>query len=66
MSTLSFKTFCIESYAAHTGRRGDEIYGLFKREGLLKLLDEDYEDLHGMGREYLMSFFDEYLEGGAA
>ena len=38
---------------------------LFDRTGLLKLLDEDYEDLHGMSMEYLMQFFDRYLEGAA-
>ena len=28
--------------------------------------DEEYEDLHGMGMEYLMAFIDDYLKGGAA
>ena len=64
MSELSFKTFCIEYYSDHTGRPGDEIYRLFKESGLLNLLKRDYEDLHGLGMEYLMQFFDEYLEGG--
>lgn len=36
---------------------------MFLKEGLLELLDSDYEDLHGMGMEYLMQFFDEYLGG---
>ena len=63
MSTLSFKAFCIEYYAAHIGRPSNEVYALFEQTGLLKLLDEDYEDLHGMGMEYLMQFFDRYLEG---
>lgn len=50
----------------HTsGGPGNEIYALFDRTGLLKLLDEDYEDLHGMSMEYLMQFFDRYLEGAA-
>ena len=31
---------------------------------LLDLLDSDYGDLHGMGMEYLMQFFDEYLGEG--
>ena len=48
MSTLSFKAFCIEYYAAHIGRPSNEVYALFERTGLLNLLDEDYEDLHGM------------------
>jgi len=66
VSKLSFKTFCIEYYAAHTNRPSNEIYALFAKEGLLDLLDQDYEDLHGMGWEYLMQFFDSYLKGGAA
>ena len=60
MSTLSFKAFCIEYYAAHIGRPSNEVYALFERTGLLKLLDEDYEDLHGMSMEYLMQFFDRH------
>lgn len=65
MSTLSFKAFCIEYYAAHIGRPSNEVYALFERTGLLNLLDEDYEDLHGMSMVYLMQFFDRYLEGAA-
>ena len=30
MSTLSFKAFCIEYYAAHIGRPSNEVYGLFE------------------------------------
>lgn len=66
MSTLSFKAFCLEHYAAHTGRPSNQVYDLFRREKLLDLLDSDYEDLHGMGKEYLMHFFDEYLKGVSA
>ena len=58
MSTLSFKAFCIEYYAAHIGRPSNEVYALFEQTGLLNLLDEDYEDLHGMSMEYLMQFFE--------
>ena len=28
MSTLSFKAFCIEYYAAHIGQSSNEVYGL--------------------------------------
>lgn len=61
MSKLSFKTFCIEFYARHIGKTGPEVYALFERSGLLRELDADYEDLHGMGMEALMQLFDEYL-----
>ena len=66
MSRLSFKAFCIEYYSQHINKPSNEVYLLFKREGLLLLLDEEYEDLHGMGMEYLMAFIDDYLKGGAA
>ena len=61
MSKLSFKTFCIEFYAEHTDTDSTEIYARFHDNGLLELLDTDYEDLHGMSMEYLMQFFDEYI-----
>ncbi len=61
MSRLSFKAFCIEYYAEHINKTGKEVYEIFKKEKLLQLLDSDYQDLHGMGLEYLMQFFDEYL-----
>ncbi len=61
MSRISFKTFCIEYYADHIGETSEKVYEMFKREKLLEMLDEDYEDLHGMGMEYLMKYFDEYL-----
>lgn len=63
MSRTSFKTFCVELYAEHKNALGTDIYALFKSNGLLKLLDDDYEDLHGMSVEYLIQFFDDYLGG---
>ena len=64
MSKISFITFCIELYAEHTHRDSTEVYDVFKREGLLSLLENDYDDLHGMSMEYLMQYIDEYLSGG--
>lgn len=61
MSRISFKTFCIEYYAEHIGKSSEKVYELFKQEKILEMLDEDYEDLHGMSMEYLMSYFDKYL-----
>ena len=65
MSKLSFKVFCIENYAQHIEKPSNEVYALFSSEKLLELLESDYEDLHGMGLEYLLHFFDQYLEGCA-
>lgn len=61
MSRLSFQTFCIEFYSHHIQKKSDEVYILFEKEGVLNLLYQEYEDLHGMGMEYLMQFIDEYL-----
>lgn len=65
MSQLSFTAFCIEYYADHINQTSEKVYDLFKKQGLLQLIKEDYEDLHGMSMEYLMQFFDEYLGGKA-
>jgi len=61
MSKTSFKAFCVEFYANHTGKTGPAVSAEFEKSGLLKELDDDYEDLHGMGMEALMQMFDEYL-----
>lgn len=66
MSKTSFKAFCVEFYANHTGKTGPEVYAEFGKSGLLKELDDDYEDLHGMGMEALMQMFDEYLKANGA
>ena len=61
MSELSFQAFCIEFYSKHIQKPSPEVYALFARSGLLDMLKTDYDDLHGMGMEALMQFFDEYL-----
>ena len=61
MSKISFKAFCVEKYATYSGMIGAEAYALFSKSGLLKILDDDYEDLHGLGWEALMPMFDQYL-----
>ena len=61
MSILSFQSFCIEFYSRHIRKPGPEVYAMFEKSGLLEMLKTDYEDLHGMGMEALMLFFDEYL-----
>jgi hypothetical protein len=60
---LSFISFCVEFYAEHTDTPGPAVYRRFKQSGLFDMLISDYDDLHGMSFEYLMQFFDEYLEG---
>jgi hypothetical protein len=63
MSKISFISFCVEYYAEHIHKPSNEVYELFKKEKLIELLENDYDDLHGMGMEYLMQLFDEYLGG---
>ena len=41
MSKTSFKAFCVEFYANHTGKTGREVYAEFEKSGLLKELDDD-------------------------
>ncbi|MBR2109189.1 MAG: DUF3791 domain-containing protein [Ruminococcus sp.] len=64
MSKVSFISFCIEYYADHTHKPSSEVYEIFKNEKVIDLLNDDYDDLHGMSMEYLMQMIDNYL--GAA
>lgn len=60
LSKVSFETFCIEFYSNHIQRPSNEVYLLFKKEGILDLLESEYEDLHGMSRdvvEFLLILF---------
>jgi len=63
MSRTSFISYCIEFYADHLQEPSPDIYRLFNESGLLEMLNNDYEDLHGMSIEYLIQFFGEFLEG---
>ena len=58
MSELSFKTYCIENYAEYKNQPSSSIFEKFFKSRLLKHLETDYEDLHGMGKEFLMNYFD--------
>jgi len=64
MSRLSFKTFCIELYADRKSIPSNEVYTLFENTGILKMLDEDYELLHGHGFDYVISDIDQIMENG--
>ena len=62
MSRLSFKTFCIELYAERRGIPGNEVLVLFEKNGILKMLDEDYDILHGHGFDYILNDIETILE----
>ncbi|MCD7784477.1 MAG: DUF3791 domain-containing protein [Oscillospiraceae bacterium] len=61
MSELSFVTFCVEYYAEHTNQPSEKVYELFKKEKVLDMLRDDYDDLHSMSMEYMMQLIDQYL-----
>ena len=61
MSKISFISFCVEYYAKHINKSSNEVYELFKQEKVLDLLEKDYDDLHGMGMDYIIQLIDEYL-----
>jgi len=64
MSRLSFKTFCIELYADRKSMSSNEVYSLFENKGILKMLDEDYDLLHGHGFDYVINDIDQIMENG--
>ena len=61
MSELSFKTYCIENYAEYKNLPSSLVFKEFEESHLLEHLTNDYEDLHGMGKEYLMDYFDKWF-----
>lgn len=65
MSELSFKTYCIENYAEHKNLPSSKVFLMFDKSGLLSHLETDYDDLHVMGKEYLMDYFDKWLSDGS-
>jgi len=62
MSRLSFKVFCIEKYADQKRMPSNEVFTLFYKNGVLQMLDEDYDILHGHGFEYVIQDIDKILE----
>ena len=62
MSRLSFKTFCIELYAERKSILGNEAYALFEKNGIIKMLDEDYDILHGHGFDYVLHDIEQVME----
>ena len=62
MSRLTFKTFCIELYAERKSILSSNAYALFEKNGILKMLDEDYDILHGHGFDYLLHDIEQIIE----
>ena len=61
MSELSFKAYCIENYAEYKNLSLSVVFEKFANSRLLKHLGTDYEDLHGIGKEFLMDCFDQWF-----
>ena len=62
MSKLSFKLFCIEKYADKHSIPSNTVYKLFESRGIIDMLDEDYELLHGHGFQYFINDIENILE----
>jgi hypothetical protein len=40
----------------------NEVFLLFEKKGILKMLDDDYDVLHGHGFDYVLHDIDQILE----
>ena len=56
-----FVVNCIEHYASFSNKNGESAYIDMKNKGVIDLLKNDYEDMHGMSFEYLSEFIDGML-----
>lgn len=57
-----FVNMCIEQYASKTKTDNTIIYKQMKENNIIKELEDDYEDLHGMSVEYLNYYIEERLK----
>ena len=64
MSRLSFKAYCIELYADYKSLPSNEAFTLFWNNGILQMLDDDYDVLHGHGFEYIIQDIERIIENG--
>ena len=44
-------------------RPSNEVYKLFEKNGVLEMLDRDYDVLKGFGFEYIVRDIDRFIEG---
>jgi hypothetical protein len=61
MSKLSFKAFCIEKYADIKSIPSNKVFSIFEKNGILQMLDKDYDILHGFGFEYIVNDIEQIL-----
>jgi len=52
-----FIVMCIEEYAEEFNLKSNEVYKRMNDVGLINEIKNDYNDLHGMSKEYLNQYF---------
>ena len=50
-------------YAKHINKPSNEVYLLLLVNGVLDLLRDDFEFMHGFGFEFINDYIDKYLKG---
>ena len=57
-----FVISCIEQYCSFIDMNSSEVYPQFVKKGIIDILVNDYEDLHGMSTTYINDFIDSVLK----
>lgn len=57
-----FVIFTVEQYASSKNKSSHAVYNELKEKGLIEILVNDYEDMHGMSTIYLNDYIDAYLK----
>ncbi len=58
-----FIIMCVEQYASFVNKSSRETYDLLEKEGIIKELIDDYEDMHGMSIYSINEYISKRLSG---
>ncbi len=58
-----FIVMCVEQYASFINKGSKETYDLLEKEGIIKELTDDYEDMHGMSTYSINEYIGKRLSG---
>ena len=58
-----FIVMCVEQYASFVNKSSRETYDLLEKEGIIKELTDDYEDMHGMSTYSINEYIGKRLSG---
>lgn len=58
----SFIVMCVEEYASEVNKPSEIVYKEMKKYGLIKYLEEFYEEMHAMSFQYINQEIDEVLK----